>query len=188
MLILSPRAIARLESYTPPWPLPKLFRMTKNGKLMQELFEGSTINTPSMLCVQDYLDALSWVESVGGVKGTIARSDANAAVIANWVAKTPWVDFVARIPETRSNTSVCLKIVDKDVLALPPGLQAELPRRIARLLDEENVAKDIASYRDAPPGLRIWTGATVERSDVEALMPWLDWAFAEVKQNIAKAA
>ena len=188
MLILSPRAIARLESYSPPWPLPKLFRMTKNGKFIEELFEGSTINTPSMLCVQDYLDALAWVEAVGGVKGTIARSDANAAVIANWVAQTAWVDFVARVPETRSNTSVCLKIVDKDVLALPADLQAEVPRRIAQLLDEEDVAKDIGAYRAAPPGLRIWTGATVERSDVEALMPWLDWAFAEAKRSIAKAA
>ena len=188
MLILSPRAIARLESYTPPWPLPKLFRMTKGGKVMQELFEGSTINTPSMLCVQDYLDALSWVESVGGVAGTIARSNANAAVIAEWVAKTPWVDFVARAAETRSNTSVCLKIVDNDILGLPPETQAEVPKRIAALLDTKNVAKDIASYRHAPPGLRIWTGATVETSDVEALMPWLDWAFAEVKRNIAKSA
>jgi phosphoserine aminotransferase len=188
MLILSPRAIARLESYSPPWPLPKLFRMTKNGKFIEELFEGSTINTPSMLCVQDYLDALAWVEAVGGVIGTIARSDANAAVIANWVAQTAWVDFVARVPETRSNTSVCLKIVDKGVLALPADLQAEVPRRIAQLLDEEDVAKDIGAHRAAPPGLRIWTGATVERSDVEALMPWLDWAFAEAKRSIAKAA
>jgi len=188
MLILSPRAIARLESYTPPWPLPKLFRMTKGGKVKEGLFEGSTINTPSMLLVQDYLDALNWVESVGGVKGTIARSDANAEVISEWVAKTSWVDFVARVPNTRSNTSVCLKIVDKDVLKLPPDLQMELPKRIARLLDEEDAAKDIAFYRDAPPGLRIWTGATVERSDLEALMPWLDWAFAEAKQSIAKAA
>jgi phosphoserine aminotransferase len=181
MLILSPRAIARLESYTPPWPLPKLFRMTKGEKVKEGLFEGSTINTPSMLLVQDYLDALYWVERIGGVQATIARSDANAEIVSNWVAKTPWADFLARIPETRSNTSVCLKIVDKDVLALPPGLQAELPKRIAQMLDEENAAKDIASYRDAPPGLRIWTGATVERSDLEALMPWLDWAFAEAK-------
>jgi len=188
MLILSPRAIARLESYTPPWPLPKLFRTTKGGKVKEGLFEGSTINTPSMLLVQDYLDALNWVESVGGVKGTIARSDANAEVISEWVAKTSWVDFVARVPNTRSNASVCLKIVDKDVLKLPPDLQMELPKRIARLLDEEDAAKDIAFYRDAPPGLRIWTGATVERSDLEALMPWLDWAFAEAKQSIAKAA
>lgn len=183
MLILSPRATARLESYTPPWPLPKLFRMTKGGKLEEGLFEGSTINTPSMLCIEDYLDALSWVESVGGVRGTIARSDANAEIIAKWVTKTPWVDFVARVPETRSNTSVCLKIVDRQVLELPPHLQAELPKRIARLLDEENAAKDIASYRDAPPGLRIWTGATVEGSDIEALLPWLDWGFAEAKRE-----
>ena len=155
---------------------------------MEELFEGSTINTPSMLCVQDYLDALSWVESVGGVAGTIARSDANAAVIEDWVTKTPWVDFVACVPETRSNTSVCLKIVDPDILGLPPETQAEVPKRIAALLDTKNVAKDIASYRHAPPGLRIWTGATVERSDIEALLPWLDWGYAQVKQSLAEAA
>jgi phosphoserine aminotransferase len=188
ILILSPRAVARLESYTPPWPLPKLFRMTKNGKLMEELFEGWTINTPSMLCVEDYLDALDWVESVGGVNGTIARSDANAGVIADWAAKTPWIDFAAPVAETRSNTSVCLKIVAKDVLALPQHLQAELPKEMARLLDAENAAKDIAAYRTAPPGLRIWTGATIERSDVQALLPWLDWAFAQAKRDIAKAA
>ena len=188
MVILSPRAVERLESYTPPWPLPKLFRMTKNGKLDRELFEGSTINTPSMLCLEDYLDALSWAESVGGLKGTIARSDANTAVIAEWVERTPWVDFLARAPETRSNTSVCLKIVDPEVLALPPKSRDEFPRRMAALLDGENVAKDIAAYRHAPPGLRIWTGATVEKSDIEALMPWLDWAFAQQMQAIAKAA
>jgi phosphoserine aminotransferase len=141
-----------------------------------------------MLCVEDYLDALAFVESVGGVEGTIARSDANARVIADWVARTPWVDFAAGVPETRSNSSVCLKLVDPDVLALPEALRAEFPRRIAALLDEEDVAKDIASYRDAPPGLRIWTGATIERSDVEALMPWLDWGYAQVKQALAKAA
>lgn len=188
MLILSPRAVERLESYTPTWPLPKLFRMTWDGKFNSELFEGSTINTPSMLCLQDYLDALDWVESVGGQAGTIARSDANAAVIADWVGRTAWVDFLARAPETRSNTSVCLKIVDPEVLALPPEMRDDFPRLLATLLDVENVAKDIASYRHAPPGLRIWTGATVEKSDVEALMPWLDWAFAEVKRSLAKAA
>ena len=188
MLILSPRAIARLESYTPPWPLPKLFRLTRDGKVMSELFEGSTINTPSMLCLEDYLDALDFVLRVGGLAGTIARSDANAKLIADWVARTPWVDFVARDPETRSNTSVCLKVVDPDVQALPDALRADVPRRIAALLDAEDVANDIASYRDAPPGLRIWTGATVERSDVEALLPWLDWAFAEVKRALAQAA
>jgi phosphoserine aminotransferase len=188
MLVLSPRAVERLESYTPPWPLPKLFRMTRAGKLKAELFEGSTINTPSMLCLQDYLDALDWVESVGGVAGTIARSDANAAVIAEWVSRTAWVEFLARVPKTRSNTSVCLKIVDPEVLALPPEMRDAFPGKMAALLDVENVAKDIAAYRDAPPGLRIWTGATVERSDVEALMPWLDWAFAEAKRALPKAA
>ena len=188
MLILSPRAVERLESYTPPWPLPKLFRMTRNGKLDRELFEGSTINTPSMLCLEDYLDALTWVESVGGLEGTIARSDANAAVIADWVGRTAWVDFLARVPETRSNTSVCLKLIDPDVLALPPKSRDEFPKRMAALLDAENVAKDIAAYRHAPPGLRIWTGATVDKSDLEGLMPWLDWAFAHEKQSLAKAA
>ena len=188
MLILSPRAVERLESYTPPWPLPKLFRMTRNGKLDRELFEGSTINTPSMLCLEDYLDALTWVESVGGLEGTIARSDANAAVIADWVGRTAWVDFLARVPETRSNTSVCLKLIDPDVLALPPKSRDEFPKRMAALLNAENVAKDIAAYRHAPPGLRIWTGATVDKSDLEGLMPWLDWAFAHEKQSLAKAA
>jgi phosphoserine aminotransferase len=188
MLILSPRAVERLESYTPPWPLPKLFRMTKNGKLDRALFEGSTINTPSMLCLEDYLDALSWVERVGGLYGTIARSDANAAVITDWVKRTSWVDFLARSPETRSNTSVCLKLVDPEVLALPPKLRDEFPKRMAALLDAENVAKDIDAYQHAPPGLRIWTGATVEKSDLEALTPWLEWAFAREKQKLAKAA
>ena len=188
MLILSPRAIERLESHTPPWPLPKLFRMTRNGKLDAALFEGSTINTPSMLCVQDYLDALDWVESVGGVEGTIARSNANASVIAEWVARTPWVEFLARVPETRSNTSPCLKIVDPEVTALPPDMREAFPRQIAALLDAEDAAKDIAAHRSSPPGLRIWTGATVETSDLEALTPWLDWGFAEAKRALAKAA
>jgi phosphoserine aminotransferase len=188
MLIVSPRAVERLETYTPSWPLPKLFRLTKNGKLMEDLFAGATINTPSMLCLEDYLDALQFVAGVGGVEGTIARSDANAKVIADWVAGTPWVDFVAPVPETRSNTSICLKVVDADVVKLPEPLRSEFPRLLAALLDQEDVAKDIASYRSAPAGLRIWTGATVERSDVEALMPWLDWAFVEVKQSLAKAA
>lgn len=188
MLILSPRAVERLTSYTPPWPVPKLFRLTRDGVLMKEIFEGSTINTPSMLCVEDYLDALSWVESIGGMEATIARSDANAAVIAEWVERTPWVDFLAVVPETRSNTGVCLKIVDPDVLAASPDVQAAFPKQMAALLDAEEVAKDIAAYRTAPPGLRIWVGATVEKSDVELLMPWLDWAFAETKRAMARAA
>jgi phosphoserine aminotransferase len=180
MLILSPRAVERLESYTPPWPLPKLFRMTERGRLNEALFAGATINTPSMLCLEDYLDALDWIESVGGVRGATARSDANAAVISAWVERTAWVDFLARVPATRSNTSVCLKIVDPDLAALPRETRDAVPAAMAALLDAEDAAKDIASHRAAPPGLRIWTGATVERSDVEALMPWLDWAFAEV--------
>jgi phosphoserine aminotransferase len=184
MLILSPRAVERLETYQPAWPLPKLFRLTRDGKLMEDLFEGATINTPSMLCLEDYLDALSFVESAGGLDGMIARADANAKVISDWVARTPWVDFVPLRPETRSNTSVCLKVADASVLKLPEPLRSEFPRRIAALLDAEDVAKDIASYRTAPPGLRIWTGGTVEKSDVEALMPWLDWAFAQVKQAL----
>ncbi len=188
MLILSPRAVMRLESYTPPWPLPKLFRMTEHGRFKEALFEGSTINTPSMLCVEDYLDALDWIESVGGLEGTIARSNANAAVLSDWVTSTPWVDFLARVPETRSNTSICLKIVDREIAALAKEVRDAVPATIAALLDAEDAAKDIASHRTAPPGLRIWTGATVERSDVEALLPWLDWAFAEVKQALLKQA
>ena len=188
MLILSPRAVERLETYTPLWPLPKLFRMIERGRLKQGLFAGSTINTPSMLCLEDYLDALDWIESVGGLEGTIARSDANAAVLSSWVERTPWVDFLARAPATPSNTSVCLKIVDPDVAALPPEKRDAVPAAIAALLDAEDAAKDIASHRAAPAGLRIWSGATVERSDVEALLPWLDWAFAEVKRAFTLAA
>ena len=188
MLILSPRAVTRLETYAPPWPLPKLFRMTERGKLMEGLFAGSTINTPSMLCLQDYLDALDWVEIVGALAGTIARSNANAAVLSDWVARTAWVDFLARVPETRSNTSICLKIVDPEIGATPPATRDAVPLRMAALLDAEGAAKDIAAHRAAPPGLRIWTGATVERSDVEALLPWLDWAFAQVKRAVLKGA
>jgi phosphoserine aminotransferase len=188
MLILSPRAVERLESYTPPWPLPKLFRMTERGRLKEGLFAGSTINTPSMLCLEDYLDALDWVESVGGLEGTIARSDANAAALSSWVERTAWVDFLARVPETRSNTSVCLRIIDSDLAALPPENRDAVPAAIAALLDAEDAAKDIASHGAAPPGLRIWTGAAVERDDIEALLPWLDWAFAEVKGAVLKGA
>jgi phosphoserine aminotransferase len=188
MLILGPRAVERLKTHTPSWPIPKLFRLTHNGVFAKEIFGGSPINTPSMLCVEDYLDALSWVESIGGLEATIARSNDNAAVIADWVARTDWVDFLAIDPATRSNTGVCLKVVDADVLSLSAEQQAAIPRQIANLLDAEDVAKDIAAYRSAPPGLRIWVGATVEKSDIEALLPWLDWGFAEAKESLAWAA
>ncbi|MGA7329452.1 MAG: phosphoserine transaminase [Rhodomicrobium sp.] len=186
ILILSPRAVARLESYVPPWPLPKLFRMTKGGKLNLDIFEGATINTPSMLCVEDYLDALQWAESIGGLKALRERSNANFKVISDWVDRTPWVDFLAEDPATRSNTSVCLKIADRELAS--PEAQADIAKKIASTLEQEGVAMDIGAYRDAPPGLRIWAGATVERSDLEALMPWLDWAFAAAKSGLAKAA
>jgi phosphoserine aminotransferase len=179
MLILSPRAVARLESYTPPRPLPKIFRMTKKGKLDQELFEGATINTPSLLATEDYLDALKWAESIGGLPALHARANANAKVLADWVAKTPWVDFLAPDGATRSNTGVCLKVVDARVTGLPQAGQAEFAKQLAAVLEKEGVALDAASYRSAPPGLRIWCGATVEQSDLAALTPWLDWAFAE---------
>lgn len=187
MLILSPRAVERLESFEPTWPLPKLFRLTKGGKLNRSIFDGATINTPSMLCVEDYLDALQWAEGIGGRDALIARSDANAQVIADWVARTDWVDFLAKSPECRSNTSVCLTIVAPEVASLPSEAQAAIAKKLAAMLASESVAFDIGSYRDAPPGLRIWAGATIERSDVEALMPWLDWAFAEVMRLEAAA-
>jgi phosphoserine aminotransferase len=173
MLVLSPRAVARLESYTPPWPLPKIFRMTSGGKISEAIFKGDTINTPSMLCVEDALDGLKWGERVGGLKALIGRADANLAAIARWVAKTPWVAFLAEDAAVRSSTSVCLKIVD-------PNAPADAPKRIAELLDKEGAAYDIDGYRDAPPGLRIWAGSTVETADLEALFPWLDWAYATV--------
>jgi phosphoserine aminotransferase len=186
MLILSPRAVARLESYTPAWPMPKLFRMTKGGKLNTEIFEGATINTPSMLCVEDYIDALRWAKGLGGWKALQERSNANFKVISDWVARTPWVDFLAAEPATRSNTSVCLKIVDPQLTS--SETQASVAKQIAAILEKEGVAMDIGAYRDAPPGLRIWAGATVERSDLEALMPWLDWAFAGARTSLVKAA
>jgi phosphoserine aminotransferase len=188
MLILSPRAVARLESYTPPWPLPKIFRITKGGKLMEGVFQGETVNTPSMLCVEDYLDTLEWAKSVGGLKALRARADANAKVIADWVERTPWIDFLARDPRLRSNTSVCLKIVDPAVTRLTAEAQAAFVKGIAAALDKEGIAYDIDSYRDAPLGLRIWCGSTVEKSDLEALTPWLDWAYARAKDELAKAA
>jgi phosphoserine aminotransferase len=188
MLILSPRAVARLESYTPPWPVPKIFRMTKGGKLIDGIFAGETINTPSMLCVEDYLDALDWANSVGGLNALHARADANTRVISDWVSNTGWIDFLAREPAIRSNTSVCLKVVDPAVTRLSADAQAAFVKGIAAALEREGVAYDIDSYRDAPPGLRIWCGSTVERSDVEALVPWLDWAYANAKEALAKAA
>jgi phosphoserine aminotransferase len=188
MLILSPRAVARLESYTPPWPLPKIFRMAKAGKLNEGIFEGETINTPSMLCVEDYLDTLEWAKSVGGLPALRARADANARVIAEWVERTKWIDFLARDPASRSNTSVCLKVVDPAVGRLAPDAQAAFVKGIAAALEKEGVAYDINAYRDAPPGLRIWCGSTVERADVEALTRWLDWAYAKAKNALAEAA
>jgi len=188
MLILSPRAVERLESYTPAWPLPKIFRMTKGGKLIEGIFRGETINTPSMLAVEDALDALRWAEGVGGLSAMIGRARANLAAIEAWVAETPWVDFLADDAATRSPTSVCLKIVDPAVQALDPKRQGEVAKGIAGLLDAEGVAFDINGYRDAPPGLRVWCGATVETDDVKALTPWLDWAFAAVKAEHAAAA
>jgi len=188
MIVLSPRAVTRLESYTPPWPLPKIFRMTKGGKLNEEIFEGATINTPSMLCVEDYLDTLNWAKSVGGLKALIGRADANAGAIAEWVARTPWIEFLASDPAIRSNTSVCLKVVDSAVLKLPAEAQAKFVKGIAAALEKEGIAYDIDAYRDAPSGLRIWCGATVERADVEALTVWLDWAYAEAKAALPKAA
>jgi phosphoserine aminotransferase len=188
MLILSPRAVARLESYTPPWPLPKIFRMTKGGKLNAGIFEGETINTPSMLCVEDYLDALNWAKSVGGLKALIARADANTKVLADWKAKTPWVDFLAKDASIRSNTSVCLKVVDPAITSLSADAQADFAKKLVAAVEKEGAGYDFAHYRDAPAGLRIWCGATVEAKDVELLTQWIDWAFAETKASLAKAA
>ncbi len=188
MLILSPRAVARLESYTPPWPMPKIFRMTKGGKLIDGIFVGETINTPSMLCVEDYLDALNWAKSVGGLKGMIGRADANTKALSDWVAKTPWIDFLAADPAIRSNTSVCLKVVDPTVTALAADAQAAFAKALVAAVEKEGAGYDLGHYRDAPPGLRIWCGATVETADGAALTGWLDWAFADAKASLAKAA
>ncbi|MFK7902479.1 MAG: phosphoserine transaminase [Nitratireductor sp.] len=177
VIILSPRAVERLETYTPAWPLPKIFRLTKGNKLIEGIFTGATINTPSMLCVEDYLDALYWGKSLGGLSALIGRADDNFAAIDAFVGDTPWIDFLAEVPETRSNTSVCLTITDERITALDADAQAAFAKGIVSLLDKEGVAYDIGHYRDAPAGLRIWAGATVERTDLEALMPWLDWAF-----------
>jgi len=188
MLILSPRAVERLETYKPPWPLPKIFRMTKGGKLNDAIFQGDTINTPSMLCVEDYLDTLQWAKSIGGLKALMARADANTRILAQWVARTPWVEFLASDPAIRSNTSVCLKVVDPAVTALAADAQAAFIKGMAAVLEKDGVAYDIAGHRDAPPGLRIWCGATVEAADVEALVPWLDWAYAQARDALPKAA
>ncbi len=188
MLVLSPRAVERLESYMPPWPLPKIFRLTKGGKLSEEIFAGSTINTPSMLCVEDQLDALGWAKNVGGLPALIARSEGNAQILTDWVAASDWAEFLAEEPATRSCTSVCLKIVDPWFTALPEAERAATSKAVATLLEAEDVAYDINAYRDAPPGLRIWTGATIEKENVAALTPWLDWAYATVKLQSQAAA
>jgi phosphoserine aminotransferase len=188
MLILSPRAVQRLQTYTPPWPLPKLFRMTKNGELMEALFEGETINTPSMLAVEDYIDALNWAKSIGGLDALQRRADDNYKVFSDWVAKTPWIDFLSVDPNTRSNTSMCLMIVDPQVTSRSAEVRAEFAKTIVSALEIEKVAYDISSYRDAPAGLRIWTGSTVETRDLEILTEWLDWAFVRAKAGLSKAA
>jgi phosphoserine aminotransferase len=188
MLILSPRAVARLESYTPAWPMPKIFRMTKGGKLIEGIFEGETINTPSMLCVEDYLDALNWAKREGSLDGLVARSDRNAKVIHDWLARTPAFANLARSPEIASNTSVCLVIADPEVVAKGKDTVAAVAKGIASALEKEGVALDIGAYRDAPAGLRIWCGATVETADLEALTPWLDWAFAQEKAKLVAQA
>ena len=181
MLALSPRAVARLETHRPPWPLPKLFRMTTGGRLIDELFAGGTINTPSMLCVADQLDALAWARGIGGLEALIARAEANLALIGEWVEHTDWVDFLARDPATRSCTSVCLRMVDPWFGALEGDAQKSAAATIAHILEDEKVAFDVGAYRDAPPGLRLWAGATIERDDLAALLPWLDWAYASVE-------
>jgi phosphoserine aminotransferase len=188
MLILSPRAIARLESYTPDRPIPKIFRLTKKGKVDLEIFEGSTINTPSLLATEDYIDALKWAESIGGLAALQARADANTKVVADWAARTPWVDFLALDPATRSNTSVCLKVTDPRVTSLSDDAQAEFAKKLSSLLEKEGVAFDAASYRSAPPGLRIWCGGTIEVSDVAALTPWIEWAFATLTAELETKA
>ncbi|MBV9521538.1 MAG: phosphoserine transaminase [Alphaproteobacteria bacterium] len=186
MLVLGPRAVERLESWTPPWPLPKIFRLTAKGKLNEAIFKGETINTPSMLCVEDALDGLKWAEAIGGLPELIRRTDGNAALIAAWVERTPWIRFLAEAPHTRSSTSVCLAFADPEFTALPRESQAAFVKQFALLLEKEGVAFDIAGHRDAPPGLRIWAGATVEAADIAALLPWLDWAHGELRQ--ARAA
>ena len=181
VLVLSPRAVARLESYTPPWPLPKIFRMTKGGKIVEGIFEGETINTPSMVAVEDYLDALTWAEGLGGLKALVGRSNDNLRALEKWVAGSNWAGFLAKDAAIRSNTSVCIAVADPAFTALGDEAKQDLIKKMCALLDKEGVALDIAGYRAAPPGLRIWCGATVDKADIEALTPWLDWAWAQVK-------
>ena len=188
VIILSPRAVERLLSYAPAWPLPKIFRMVSGGKLIEGIFTGETINTPSMLCVEDYIDALLWAKNLGGLKALIGRADANAKVIYDFIEKNDWIANLAVKPETRSNTSVCLKIVDPEVQALDAAAQADFAKGVVALLEKENVALDIGAYRDAPSGLRIWAGATIETADMEAVMPWLTWAYQTQKAALSKAA
>ena len=188
VLILSPRAVARLESYKPSWPLPKIFRLTKGGKLLMEVFEAATINTPSMLVIEDAIDAMQWGLAEGGLKALQARADANYKVIADWVEKTPWIDFLAKVPEQRSNTSVCLSVVDPAFTALDAEAQAAFTKAMVARLDKAGAAYDIGAYKDAPPGLRIWAGSTVEADSLRALLPWLEFAFEAEKAALAKAA
>jgi phosphoserine aminotransferase len=188
VLILSPRAVARLESYSPPWPMPKLFRMTKGGKVNLEIFEGATINTPSMLCVEDYLDALKWAANIGGLAEMKRRADANLGVLEGWAQRASWAGFLAEDPAIRSNTSVCLKVIDPRVTSLSDDAQADFAKKLAAALEKEGVALDVGGYRDAPPGLRIWCGATVDTADLDALTPWLDWAFETVAADLLQAA
>jgi phosphoserine aminotransferase len=187
-LILSPRAVERLESHWPAWPMPKIFRLTKNGKLNEGIFKGETINTPSMLCVEDYLDALNWAKSIGGLDALVARADASAEVVADWVERTPWIEHLAKDPATRSNTSVCLQFSEPRVVAAPLEKRAALAKTVVSLIEKEGAGYDFGAYRDAPPGFRIWCGATVEASDVALLTQWLDWAFAEAMAELALAA
>ncbi|CAJ0874286.1 phosphoserine aminotransferase [freshwater sediment metagenome] len=187
VLILSRRAVERLETHTPSWPLPKIFRLTKGGKLNEGVFKGETINTPSLLCLEDYLDALNWAKSIGGLDALIARADANAATLANWVEKTPAFDFLAKSPATRSNTSVCLKFADPEITALPADQRSAIAKNIVSLVEKEGAGFDFNAYRDSPPGLRIWCGATVEAADIAVLTQWIDWAYAEATVGSATA-
>jgi phosphoserine aminotransferase len=183
MIVLGPRAVDRLQSYTPEWPVPKIFRLMSNGTLNEGIFQGETINTPSMLCVEDTLDALSWIKSIGGLRSSIKRSDKNLSIIENWVEKTYWTDFLPKLVEIRSNTSICLKIIDPWFISLDSKTQKAIPKELEALLEQNGAAFDINGYRDAPPGLRIWGGATVESEDIKALLPWLDWGYEEIKSK-----